>query len=112
MNLGLDDRMRLIEGLDLSIELKEYEILGIEARTEEDYRAAFRLEKFFPNGLNVEDLKKRDIVKVEKEINKIRELRELINSGKNHVMLVSKDVKLEMIEKDPEDLRFGDVDFI
>lgn len=96
MNLGLDEIMLLLNGLDASIELKEYEISDIVDRTEEDYLTRINVRKGRGLSWDLDEFKCKDIEKVREEIREIERLRESINSGKNHVMLVSKDVRLTL----------------
>lgn len=96
MNLGLDEIMLLLNGLDASIELKEYEISDIEDRTEDDYRTRINVRQGRGLSWDLDEFKRKDIEKVREELREIERLRALINSGKNHVMLVSKDVRLTL----------------
>lgn len=96
MNLGLDEIMMLLNGLDVSIELKEYELLEIDERTEDDYRTRINFKQSRNLEWDLEDFKRYDRSRKREEIREISRLRELINSGKNHVMLVSKDIRLSL----------------
>lgn len=96
MNLGIDEIMLLLNGLDASIELKEYEISDIVDRTEEDYLTRINIRQRRGLSWDLDEFKCKDIEKVREEIREIERLRESINSGKNHVMLVSKDVRLTL----------------
>lgn len=98
MKLELDEIMLLIKGLDASIELKEYEILEINERTEDDYRTKIQLKERMNKEWDLESLKRYDISRVRDEICEIERLRNVINSGKHHVLMVPTDIRLELRE--------------
>ena len=96
MNLSEDNRRHLREGLDWSIAIKENEILSIREKSEEDYKLTFNMNQFRKVPLTLEQMKEQDVQKVKDEIDEIRKLRELLNSNRNHVLIVSSDIKLAL----------------
>lgn len=96
MNLSHEERMILLDGLDLSIEVKEYEIQNIKEKTEDDYKTAFMLQQFRSVPITLESLKEEEIRKVRGKINKIQKMRDKINSGQNHILIIPKEIKLAL----------------
>lgn len=72
LNLGLDEIMLLLNGLDVSIELREYELLEIDERTEDDYRTRINFKQSRNLEWDLEDFKRYDRSRKREEIGRFR----------------------------------------
>lgn len=97
MELSLEKRLVLCQGLDYCIMVKESEIEEIKARTEADYKTAFNLMKsnIFPTK-TLDELIQGDVDRVQNEIQELRKLKHEINSGENTILFVPKSIQVNL----------------
>ena len=100
MELTLDERMAVCNGLNRLVEDKESEITSIGKKTPDDYALQKRMsDKFSLVPFNFEVQKERDVQKVIAEIHKLQDLSNKINSGENRILAVPRFIQLNLTEQ-------------
>lgn len=94
-----EDRFILLQGLDALIAEKEYKIEEILERTEDDYKSNKHRAESRGKIFSLENMIQKDVEKVQKEIQKIEEVKKNVNNGKNRLLFVPNYIQLCLTEK-------------
>lgn len=97
MEMKDEKREILIDALNCLITEKKYEIEVIEAKTEEDYGTAIRInQRFGKNPFCLEERIQRDVEEVNQKIKVIEEVKKEVNDGSNRMLFVPNYIQLHL----------------
>ncbi|MGN4723785.1 hypothetical protein ACTFR8_22420 [Bacillus cereus group sp. MYBK15-3] len=98
--LTTEKRFTICKGLDCLIEAKEFKILQIKERTEEDYANRKDIIAITSGHFSLEEAILDDVYKVKKEIDELKELRREIDNGRNRILFVPTYIQLHLTGTD------------
>ncbi|MBE7114601.1 hypothetical protein FT641_20270 [Bacillus paranthracis] len=94
--LTSETRLTLCKGLDCLIEAKEFKILQIKERTEEDYELQKEIIKITKGEFSLKETILDDVYKVQKEIDELKALRRDIDNTRNRMLFVPNYIQLHL----------------
>lgn len=94
--LTTEKRFTICKGLDCLIEAKEFKILQIKERTEEDYELQKEIIKIAKGEFSLKEAILDDVYKVQKEIDELKELRRDIDNTRNRMLFVPNYIQLHL----------------
>lgn len=98
--LTTEKRFTICKGLDCLIEAKEFKIMQIKERTEEDYANQKDIIAITKGHFSLEEAILDDVYKVKKEIDELKELRREIDNGRNRILFVPNYIQLHLTGTD------------
>lgn len=98
MEMTNQERTTLIDGIGWLIRVEEAKIEDIKGRTEADYSLAISLQQFKTEPFSLAVEKERDIQKVQKELDRLKQLSQKMNDGRHQIWVVPNALKLTVTQ--------------
>jgi len=98
MKLSTEQCAKLSKGLNAMVIFKELEIKEIKEKTEKDYESEKQLGELVNETFSLEVCQEREIAEVKQEIKELQDLRDMINTSSNHVLVIPSLIQLQLSE--------------
>lgn len=97
MELSLDNRQIILDGLKASMRDLEWKIKKINSRTETDYVEYFSsLDETYMKRMTLEELKNDDVLELKERIKDIKTLYNQFNTTQNQILIVPHTIQLHL----------------